>query len=994
MRAGILSCLVVLIGTLQAVADHRVTVTETTLSIPTYVVGPTDRNPAFANPLALRAEPENNPLYNPKVYPYPLQTDVTRAKTTKSYRAIVLENAYIKLIILPDLGGHVYAAHDKTNQNVDFIYHNHVIKPSLVALRGAWMSGGIEWNFPTYGHTVNTFSPVQYEVVRGRDGSATCVVGTIEWVRRMRWSVAITLFPDRSYFRDHIMLFNRTAEHHRAYYWTNAAVHAWDDTRVTFPPADHTFAGRRRTPYPWPIRDGHDVSWYRNTPYAHDYFCGEPGDFHGAYHYSHDYGTVHTAARYDSPGAKFWTWGTADSGRIWEQLLTDEDGQYIELQAGRLLTQGDTWIFGPHGTEQWDEYWYPIKKMGGFVKANKDIAVNCVPTKDKLHVALNATGAHADARVTVVADGATCCQQTISLSPSVPWQRDIALQQPPKSYTLTVTSAAGNPLITYSNKRPKLPPPDLEPVLAETRDASAEAFYLRGFQALKHWNAAQAARLFQAALDKDVDFTPALRELAVLAYKSGQYDRANRLLLRVGERTEDDDKVRYYSVLCRMRLGNSERVAEDLHRLARHASYATVAHYLLATRACRNTDWTAAAAELRAALRSNPDDVKTHVMCAAVLRHLGRTEEATDQVTAVLHVDPLNCLAAVERALLGDTQDLDTLGSEPQYYLETAVDYAEMNLIDDAVRVLELCLSRADVRPDPLVHFYLGYFADLLGQKTPSRRHYERGLALAPERVFPFRNESFAVLETGLKQRPHDWKLHYYLGTLLVAKARWQEGFQQFLAAEQAAPEFAVLYANLANIYAKRCNELARAQGAYEKAIRLAPSDFRYYLALDRVLDARGLIDERGKLFAAAPAVVRDNFRVALARAQWHHDRHEDRAALAILQGNTFLPWEGQTSARHLYVTVLHELADRAMAQGRHAPAIDYLNQVMRYPRNLRVGKPHDADFSREYYELGVCYQKLGRAEEARRYWTQAAAGRATAWRTRAAEQLNRLDKP
>ena len=147
-------------------------VRETTLEIPTYALGPEDTNP---------------PLWKPHVYPYTMQTRISKNKVPKKYRAVILENDFIRVIILPDVGGRIYAAHDKTNGDFDFIYHNHVIKPGLVALRGAWLSGGIEWNFPTRGHTTNTFSPVQYKILKGSDGSVTCVVGTIEWVRRMKY---------------------------------------------------------------------------------------------------------------------------------------------------------------------------------------------------------------------------------------------------------------------------------------------------------------------------------------------------------------------------------------------------------------------------------------------------------------------------------------------------------------------------------------------------------------------------------------------------------------------------------------------------------------------------------------------------------------------------------------------------------------------------------------------------------------------------------------
>ncbi len=354
----------------------QATAQEVRMKIPTYLTGPDDPNP---------------PLVNPNVYPYPMQTDIRQRQSLQEHRVVVLENPYLRALVLPDLGGRLYAGLDKSNRDFDFLYHNHVIKPGLVALRGAWLSGGIEWNFPTLGHTVNTVGPVRFKRIEHADGSVTCVVGADEWVRDMKWEVFITLWADRSLIKTHVRLSNESLLHQNAYFWANAAMHAWPDTRVIFPPADHSYSFKRRNPIPWPVFQGVDVSWYKNTATPFDYFCGVPGDFNGCYNYDHDNGTVHIAYPYDSLGKKFWTWGTAPSGAIWEKLLSDSDGQYIEVQSGRMLTQGDAWIFEPHLVEEWDEYWYPVKGMKGFVQANPDAALNLVVENGKVWVALNVT---------------------------------------------------------------------------------------------------------------------------------------------------------------------------------------------------------------------------------------------------------------------------------------------------------------------------------------------------------------------------------------------------------------------------------------------------------------------------------------------------------------------------------------------------------------------------------------------------------------------------
>jgi len=997
--------LLVCVGLVRAGLAHGATtagaepvvVRRTSLEIPTYALGPVEKNPPYADPYGPPAAGDDAPLYNPNVYPYPMQTDVTRRKGTRAYRAVILENAYLRLVILPDLGGRLYAAHDKTNDDFDFIYHNHVIKPALVALRGAWISGGIEWNYPTRGHTVNTFSPVQYKVVRGEDGSATCVVGTVEWVRRMKWAVFITLSPDRASFSDRIVLFNRTLTPNRAYYWSNAAVHAWPDTRVVFPPTDHTFAGMRRNPQPWPIKQGKDVSWYRNTPSAYDFFCGTPGDYHGAYNVERDCGTVHTAPANESLGQKFWTWGTARSGAIWEDLLTDADGQYIEIQAGRLPTQGDTWIAEPHLQESWEETWYPVKRMKGFVKANPRAAVNLAPQGDKLLAALNTTRPYQDATIEVVADGKPLWHDKLTVGPRAPWQREIPLAEKAKVYGIVFSDREGRQIIAYHTGHKPVPPPDLEPEFPPVANASTEEIYLQGYYALKHWNRARAVELFRQALKRDPGFTPALRGLALFEYRRGRYEASRKLCQKALRRNDDDATARYYGALCKLKLGINQPAEQDLWRIGRRAAYRHLAPYLLASLAVEQGDWDRAQTDLRRAIRHNPGDLKAGTMLAAVLRHGGRPGEALKHVERVLAEDPINALAVVERVLQGGRDELDLLRDDPQYYLEVACDYAELNLRHDAVSALELYQRRGGARKHPFVDFYLGYLADAMGRHERARQCYRQGVELSPQGVFPFRGESLAVLETGLRYQPEHWKLHYYLGTLLVAKTRWREGLDQFLAAAKSDPSCSVLYTNLGQLYWHKVGDPEKARDAYEKALALDPGDCHNYLALNRLYDETGEQQERRELFQRAPPAVRENFRVLFARAVCHHDQGRDDEALAILRGHTFLPWEGQTDAHQLYARILHRIADRRMRQGDYEEAMDVLRQAMQYPENLGSGKPHDPDYRKEYCKLGLCCKALGRIGPARQYFGKAAQPRGndaegrSPWQQRALEELKTL---
>jgi len=947
---------IVIFGILSLSISGEVIVREIRMKIPTYSTGPDDPSP---------------PLWNLRVYPYPMQTEITREKIVKTHRVIELENDYIKLLILPDLGGRILAALDKTNDNFDFIYHNHVIKPGLVALRGAWLSGGIEWNFPTLGHTVNTFSPVNAKVLKNADGSVTCVVGTEEWVRRMKWEVFITLFPDRSYFKTKIRLFNRTLTHNNGYFWVNAATHAWPDTRVVFPPAEYTYAGGRRSPRPWPIYEGRDVSWYKNTPYAHDYFCGVPGDFNGAYNYEQDNGTAHYASRFESPGKKFWTWGTAPSGAIWENLLTDEDGQYIEIQAGRLPTQGDTWIFEPHLLEEWEEWWYPLKKMHGFVKANPDAAVNLERGEESVFVALNSTRRFLGAEIRLFRETNLVFSEKLDISPGRFYRKRLPVKDNTGIYRLEFLDKSGRKIIDYSTEKPEIPPPELQPGFSDVESQTAETAFLQGYYSIKHWNFEGAMNDFKEALEMDPGLVPAMRWLGILYYKTGRTEEALALFDKVLKRDEDDHTARYYRSLSKKRLGIVRRLKDDLYTVSRRAAYRHLAPYLLAALELGDKKYSDAGVLLKKAIRNNPDDIKARVMLAAVERHLHNEKEAGILIEEALREDPISPLALFEKMWLTEESELGLLRADPEYYLEVAVDYMEMNLLDDALRTLMLWGKEDEAREHPIVDYYLGYLNDKLGNKDTAQKYFKKASTGRPDYVFPFRIETESVLRLALTYNHDDWKAYYYLGNLLCAKLRWEEGLECFEKAARYSPEFPVLYRNLGEIYWKKGNDFKKAEKMFEKAVSYSSDDFRLYVTLDELYAVNRKQAEREKLYREAPSHVKKNFNYVLKRAQYFVDTDQSTNALEILKTHTFLPWEGWTRAREVYVLALLKRAHSYRKDADTKKALRDYFAAMEYPENLGTGKPFHPVFVRENYYIGLCNEELGKRDVAGRYFRE-----------------------
>jgi tetratricopeptide (TPR) repeat protein len=942
-------CLISLLSPLVLTA--QVTVKEIQMEIPTYVTGPDDPAPPFGLP---------------NIYPYPLQTDITRTKVLQKHRVVVLENEYIRVLILPDIGGRILAAIDKTNRDFDFIYYNHVIKPGLVSLRGAWLSGGIEWNFPTLGHTVNTVSPVKYQIQKRADGSAACLVGTEEWVRRMKWEVFITLYPGRSYFTTRIILENRALTHNNGYFWANAATHDWDDTRVIFPPTNYTYAGGRANPTPWPLFEGRDVSWVKNTANPYDYFCGTPGDFNAAYNYARDNGTAHYADRYDSPGKKFWTWGTAPSGMIWEDLLTDENGQYIEVQSGRLLTQGDTWIFDPLHREDWTEWWFPLKKMGGLVKATPDAAVNLEVRDKGVFVALNVTGEVKGAELKITRDGESVFSEKVNLTPAGYYRKEIPLAKKDGPFKLSLADSAGRTIIEYSTEKPVIPPPELQPVISDAGAVTAEAKYLQGYYALKHWDAESAKGFFKKALEMDPNFSPALRWLGILYYKTGKTREALDLFTRCLGRDEDDHVARYYRGLAKKRLGLSERTEEDLAMASRRAAGNPGATYALAALQSSRKDYTQAFGTLQGVQSSSS---KARVMLSALARHDGDAVQAEQVAAGALTLDPIDSLAVLESYLVKGSGDLTVLRNDPEYFLEAAADYADFGLYDDAARVIEVYLNDPVARPYPMLYYDRGYYCEKQGLMDEAKKHYIQAAACSLDYAFPFRTESEDVLRAALGFNPADWKARYLLGNLLTAELRWEEGLAEFQKAAEAGPRFAMLYRNLGELYLKRAGRVPDAVTMYERAVALDKNNYHLYGMLDELYARSGDNAARDRLFRQAPESVQKNFNTVLKRAQFFVETGEQARALQLFRSNTFLPWEGWTNAHQVYVLANVKEALDLIGRKAYGPAASYLLAAKDYPKNLGTGRPASPVFSLQDYYLGLCSQSMGRKSEAVKFF-------------------------
>ena len=430
----LVACLATVTASAQsgpAPAQMGVRVWEEPLVLPSYRVDPPDPSPMFYTGASYQGAQK-------RIYPYPLIDRITGIRQEGTWKSLNLENEYIRLSVLPEIGGRLFSAVDKTD-NYDIFYHQHVIKPALIGMLGAWISGGIEWCV-FHHHRNTTFMPVDYTLAENPDGSRTIWFGETERRHRMRWIIGITLYPDKSYIEATVKMFNRTAVPNSILYWANVAVHVNDDYQVIFPPSVQiaTYHSKNDFAY-WPIGKGRyrgtdysgvDESWWKNHPNAVSFFAWDrQEDFMGGYDHGREAGVASIGDHHIVCGAKLWEWGP---NNIWDtKVLTDSDGPYAELMVGAFSdNQPDySWIT-PYEVKTFKQYWYPIRQIGGMKNATLDGAVNLELDPNGLaRFGFNATSQFKGAKAILAAGDKTILEQTVDIGPDKPYVKKVKVPE-------------------------------------------------------------------------------------------------------------------------------------------------------------------------------------------------------------------------------------------------------------------------------------------------------------------------------------------------------------------------------------------------------------------------------------------------------------------------------------------------------------------------------------------------------------------------------------
>jgi tetratricopeptide (TPR) repeat protein len=1001
---------------------------EEPLTIPTYPVGPPEPNPMFY------AGREYQGAQGP-IYPYALQDRLSDEKEDHTWQALWLENDYVRLSVLPEIGGRIFSAEDRTN-GYDFFYRQSVIKPALIGMLGAWISGGVEWNV-LHHHRATTFMPVQSAIAVNADGSRTIWIGETEWRHRMRWVIGLTLRPGRNVVEQSLRIFNRTPMPQSVLYFANPAVHANEDYQILFPPDVVWTTFHAKTDFSrWPLSDGPyrgvdyapgtDLSWWKNHPKPISFFVYHSDlDFFGGYDHGRRAGVAHVADHERVPGKKLWEWGNGPDGRAWDTILTDEDGPYIELMAGGYSdNQPDySWI-EPGQARALAQHWYPIRELGGLKAANLEAALDLEVEGQTARIAANATARHDGARVRLTAGERLVSEDTVTIGPDRPFTREVPLPEGmrPDELRLAVLTSDGTELVSYQPTAPvETPePPRYEPPPPPKQIRSAEELVLAGRRLEQFHNARIAPEpYYREALERDPGYSEAHVALGSLALRRGRFEEAGKHLVKAVARvTANHTRARngepqYLYGRALEACGKVDEAREAFAAAAWDRALAGPAGLAQARLEAENGDRDRALTLLERTLAADPQNTAALALQAALLRHAGRADAAFRQATAGLKIDPLDPLIARERALAresGATTEpsadsaLDATEraarrslEQDQYALEAAHDYAKAGLLDDAMAVLEARLpeDRPDAVADPLVAYTLGWLHERRGDTTEAVAWYRRGRELPSAYCFPFRLESIGVLESAMAAHPEDPRAHYYLGNLLYDRQP-DRAITEWERARALDPDFARVHRNLAFAYARVRGDLPAAVASQERAVSLEKDEPRLYYELDQLLAWSGApVAKRLEWLQDRPETVasRDITRARLARVQALAGRPDD--ALATLAGGHFHVWEGERGIHGVYVQAHLDRGQQKLAAGDPEGALAEFRAAAEVPANIEVGRDAEAHLAAVRFHEGLALDTLGKAEEAQAVFEAAATaptvvGTDHYWVARSLEKLGR----
>lgn len=947
--------------------------------IPTYEIGKPEKNPIFLEKRVYQGS-------SGVVYPYPVIESMADEPVPHTWNAVYLENEYIKVMILPELGGRVQMAYDKIRER-HFVYYNSVVKPALVGLLGPWISGGIEFNWPQH-HRPSTYMPVDCTIRENSDGSATVWVNEHERMFGQKGMAGFTLRPGCAYLEIEGKVSNQSDLPQTFLWWANPAVKVNDEYRSIFPPDinavfDHgkravsSFPIATGTYYKMDYSAGVDIANYKNIKVPTSYMAvNSKYNFEGGYENDTKAGMLHVASNHFSPGKKQWTWGNGDFGRAWDRNLTDTDGPYIELMAG-VYTENQpdfTWLM-PREEKHFRQYFMPYCDMPDVKNASRDLVMNVVRNGEQASVTIYATSE----RQVDVRCGNEIQRTTVSPKGVV-------------SLTFAQAVADGRVDILDTEECPRngrvllsyVPEPDDIKKIPDAAEAAftpedtktVEQLYLTGLHLEQYRHATWSALdYYDEALRRDPADVRCNNQKGLWLMRRGRFDQALPYFEKAVKVLQKRNPNPYWGeplynlALCNELLGNTDTAYKWFWKATWNAGWASPSYLHCAIISMSQCRWEDALDEAERAIEFGAHNHRAVSIKAAALRMLGRSEEAIAVIEGELKRDAFNYGCIYEKYLLtGDEaiiSEMKKLMRQSDFNYDTlALHYKAMGMKDEACRIW--AVAETEGAMTAMSHFHRDACLPAIPSESTGET-CEMGI------FFPNRLEDIEVLRH-FAEHSESARAPYLLGCLYFDKRQYDLAKHYWELASQRNPAMPAVHRNLSLLYYNKVHDTEKALAEIELAFDLDKTDSRIFMELDQLYKKlERPAAERIQNYEAMPELIMQRDDLVLEHATLLNQLGRYEEAKAIIDNHIFHPWEGgEGKVSGQYQLSRLEMAKRDLSTPE---AIRLLEECLTFPHNLGEGKLYGAQDNDFYYYLGKAYQLQGNEERAREMWQQGTVG-------------------
>jgi tetratricopeptide (TPR) repeat protein len=903
--------------------------------------------------------------YRPNIYPYFNFEGYSTKPEKIEWDLITMENDYLKITVMPQIGGRIWGAIEKSTGE-DFIYENEVVKFRNIAMRGPWTSGGIEFNFGIIGHSPATASPVDYVYYENEDGSITCVVGTIDLPSRTQWRVKINLPKDKAYFETEGIWYNPEPLRQPYYNWMTAAAHVANDQEFYYP--GHIALQHSGEVKDWPIQDGIAINHYKNNNFGgakSQHIAGSFLNHFGGYFHNKGIGFGHFSTYDDSPGKKLWLWALSRNGGIWEDLLTDNDGQYMEFQAGRMLNQFspsksvETPLtkagFAPYTLDQWSNYWFPVKDIGGISDVSKTGVVHVKQSDNLISLGFNPFQ-KVDGELEIFINGKQ--EQTVAVQamPMEAINHEIKYDQPVKELEVIF---AGEQLYKWTdNDEMKLSRPfdkTKAPQLSENQELYFEArqyYYSRNYK--------EARLAYEQLLENEPGHLQARIDYAELLLRYTAYEEALDNIYKALATDYFDHQANFVAGSIYNAMGQTNQALEAFGWAARSMEFRSSAYAIMSEIYLADGQLNQAVDFANKALQNNTSNIMALQVLAVSQRLKGEKAQALKTLDQLWEIDPLNHFIRFEHYLLDKAQSsLEKFkamikNEMPfQSYLELATVYNKYKQKEIAIQVLE------NSPKHPLVNLWLAYL-------DPAQKEEQLNQMITQPSAFvlPFRKETLPMLKWA-KSEISSWKVDYYLALNLMALGQEEEGHQLIEAIGQSADE-ATFYLSRALLLDQQ--EDKKKQEDLEKALSMDQSQWRTWFQLTKHFDNIGENQKALSLVKEAVKAFPGNYVLEMEYIQLLNQAGQYKTAMKLLDKIEVLPHEGAGGGRTLYESVYLNATLQDIKAKKWNAALTKIEKSRLWPENLGVGKPYNPKEILQDYLTAMVYKARNEQSKSRDY--------------------------